>query len=198
MSAQTEQRLKAALQRVDDRLVALQCRHRERGDIPLYEADLGPPATDQEMKELENALGFTIPFELAYCLERWNGRFIAPDHAIVLNPISDLIYAANRSAMRVDDVTSTFEEVVGPVNLLFESRKRIFFGEHDWSGSSLFLDYIPAAGGQLGQVIRIGEDPIAKYVVSSFVGLLNLVADAPAYDDDPEFDPLAWKPWHSN
>ncbi len=126
MSVQIEQRLKAALQRVDDRLVAMQCRHRERGDIPLYEADLGPPATDQEMKQLENALGFAIPFELAYCLERWKGRFIAPDHAIVLNPISDLIYAANRSAMRVDDLTSTFEGLL-VLSIYFSSPGNVYF-----------------------------------------------------------------------
>ncbi len=95
--------------------------------------------------------------------------------------------------MRDNDVGWMFEEVIGPVNPLLESKRRIFFGEHDWSGSSLFLDYeTPPAGGMLGQVIRVGEDPVAKFVSASFVDFLNLVAAAPAFKDDVDFDPLEW------
>ena len=63
------------------------------------------------------------------------------------------------------------------------------------AGRFLFLDYEdPPAGGRLGQVIRVSDEPIAQLVAASFVEFLNRVAEAPVYDDDPEFDLLAARP----
>jgi cell wall assembly regulator SMI1 len=190
-----EQELAAAWERVDERLAALQRRHNEKGDIPLYEAALNPPATAQELRQLAGTLEMPIPFELAYSLKRWNGRWIAHDHVIDLSPIRDHVYAANASQWREEDAGLTFEHVIGPISLIMESKKRICFGGHEYSGSGLYLDYEdPPEGGHRGQVIRIGEEPIAEFVAASFVDFLNLIAAAPANDDEPDFDPLAWRP----
>lgn len=194
MNTLLEQQLKAAWQRVDDRVASLQRRHREKGDIPLYEAALNPPATDQELQQLERAWGVAIPFELAYSLKRWNGRLIAHDHMIDLSSVADLLYLAETCGRYLADDSVEYEHVIGPINPIFESKKRYNFGGHEFSGSSLYLDYVtPPAGGTLGQVIRDGEEPIARFVAASFVDFLNLIADAPVHDDVPDFDPLEWK-----
>lgn len=183
----TEQELAAAWMRVDERLSAMQRRHREKGDIPLYENALNPPATDKELRQLEKALGSSLPFELAYSLKHWNGRWIAHDHVIDLSCLSDHLAAVGYSP--------DINEVVGPINPVNDFTRRYAFGGHEGSKSFLYLDYEdPPAGGKVGQVIRIGQDPIAEYVAASFVEFLNLVADAPVRDDDPDFDPLKWRP----
>jgi hypothetical protein len=195
MTTVTEQALAAAWQRVDDRLARLQRRHYQVGDIPLYEGGLNPPATEKELQQLETAWGAPIPFELAYSFRRWNERWIAHDHAINFWSVSDHLRIAQSGSLLLEaDAGATFERVIGPINPVLESRKRYDIGGHEYSGTFLFLDYEdPPAGGQPGQVIRIGEDPIAEFVAASFVDFLNLVADAPVFDDDPEFDPLQWR-----
>ncbi len=192
----SEQQLKAAWQRVDDRLSALQRRHSEKGDIPLYEAALNPPATEKELQQLERALGMPIPFELAYSLKQWSGRWIAHDHVIDLTSIQDqLQYLAGKSTTPEEYADETFEQVTGPINPILDSKKRICFGAHEGSDTGLYLDYeVPPAGGSLGQVIRIGANLNAEYVAASFVDFLNMIADAPVYDDDPDFDPLELQP----
>ncbi|MGR8936018.1 MAG: SMI1/KNR4 family protein [Gammaproteobacteria bacterium] len=191
----TEQALATAWQRIDDRLAMMRRRHFEVGDIPFYEAALRPPATEKDLRQLEKVLGSPLPFELAYSFRRWNGCWIAHDHIISLSPISDLIYAAKSYTLPLEEYgEESFDEVIGPINSVLESRKRYNFGGHERSGTFLFLDYEdPPPGGQLGQVIRIGEDPVAEFVAASFVDFLNLVADAPVYNDDPDFDPLEWR-----
>ncbi len=191
-----ERELKSAWQRVDDRLAALRRRHAEKGDVPLYEAALNPPATDKELQELERALGMAVPFELAYSLKQSNGRWIAHDHAIDLQPIQDhLYYFANLGPRSMEYAGDTFHTVIGPINPIFNSTKRICFGGHEGSDTSLYLDYEnPPAGGQLGQIIRIGVESKAEYVAASLADYLNMIADAPVYDDDPDFDPLKLRP----
>ena len=194
MKNSREQELDAAWQRIDDRLAALQRRHREKGDVPLYDASLKPPATDAEIKQLEKLLGFEIPFELAYSLNRWNGRWIAHDHVIDLSSVSDLLYLARSSASAETSDDDVHGQVIGPVSSKVDYKQRINFGGHEGSSSSLYFDYVePPAGGRLGQIIRIGEDT-AEYVAASFVEFLNLVADAPVRDDDSDFDPLKSRP----
>jgi len=191
-----EQALEAAWQRIDDRFSGLQRRYREQGDIPLYEADLNPPATDRELQQLEKAWGAVIPFELAYSLRRWNGRLIAHDHMIHLASVSEILYLVETCGWSAyGDSSVEYERVIGPVNPILESKKRYDFGGHEFLGSSLYLDYEnPPSGGQPGQIIRAGEEPIVEYVASNFVNFLNLIADAPVHDDAPDFDPLKWRP----
>ena len=195
MNTSSEQELEAAWKRVDDRLAALQRRHIEIGDIPFYEAALNAPATDRDLIQLQKALGMAIPLELNYSLKRWNGRWIAHDHMISLVSVADHLHMAQADSWRGEQTKLTFEEVVGPIKPTLFSKKRICFGGHEATGSFLFLDYEdPPAGGQPGQVIRVLEEPIAQFVAASFVEFLNILADAPVYDDDPEFDPLSWRP----
>lgn len=187
---------------VDARLDRLQRRSREVGDLPLYRLDEGAPATAGELDELGKALEVAVPPELAYSLMRWNGRWIAHDHIISLSPIADhlrteAIERRRRARSSERDIreleASTFEQVLGPINPKAESRRRIAFGGHEYSGSALYLDYEdPPPGGTLGQVIRIGEEPVAEFVAPSFVDFLLRVAQAPVHDDDPAHDPLAW------
>lgn len=40
----------------------------------------------------------------------------------------------------------------------------------------------------------VGTYGIAEYVAASFTDFLKLIADAPVFDDDPDFDPLAPPP----
>ena len=189
----TQQELASAWDRVDERIAALQRRHHERGDVDLYDAQLNVPATENDLAKLNHALIMEAPFELLYSLRRWNGRWIAPDHALDLGSVSFLVAAKEAITWTEEEAEQSFEEVQGPINPVMHSPRRIAFGYHDQSGSTLFLDYEdPPAGGRLGQVIRIGEEPIAQWVAGSFVEFLNLVADAPVHDDDPDFDPLQW------
>lgn len=189
----TEQELGAAWRRIDERLSRLQRRHREQGDIPLYEADSKPPATVKELDQLRQVLGMDVPFELADGLKRWNGRWIAHDHMISFMSIAEHLEIAKANPWIEENAGLTFERVLGPINPVLNSRKRICFGGHEAMGSFLFIDYeTPPQGGCLGQVIRIGEEPVAQFVASSFADFLDRVADAPAYDDDPDFDPLTW------
>jgi cell wall assembly regulator SMI1 len=198
MTTKFEHELAAAWQRVDDRLAMLQLRHHQNGDIPFYKAGLNPPASEEELRQLELAWGAPIPFELVYSLRRWNGRWIAHDHVIDLSPISDHLSVAQACVLAPDaSEEETFDSVIGPVNPVFESRKRYPFGGHEYSGSFLYLDFEdPPEGGTRGQVIRIGEEPTVEYVAASFVDFLNLIAEAPVLDDvqdDPNFDPLRWR-----
>lgn len=195
MTNPSKQKLALAWQRVDDRLAALQRRHYEKGDVPLYEAALNPPATEQEFKQLELAWQAPVPFELAYSLRRWNGRWIAHDHMISLSPISEHLYMARVTPPGQENDDASYEKVTGPINPIMESRKRYCFGGHELSGTFLYLDYEePPEGGHLGQVIRIGEDLDVEFVATSFVDFLNLVASAPFNFEDSDFDPLQWHP----
>ena len=102
-------------------------------------------------------------------------------------------YLASKGPISEEFANATFDQVTGPVNPILESKRRICFGAHESSDTGLYLDYEdPPSGGQLGQVIRIGVD-FLEYVAPSFVDFLNMIADAPVYDDDPDFDPLAGK-----
>jgi len=186
-----EQELAAAWQRIDQRTKALQRRHRDIGDIPLYDDGLNPPASNAQLLQLKKAFGMDVPIELAYSLKRWNGRWIAHDHMISLSPVADHIYMSQVSPWQEEYADETFEQVFGPINPLMNSRKRFCIGGHEGSGEFLYLDYEnPPKGGRLGQVIRIGEEPTAQYIAGSFVEFLNMVAAAPVYDDNPDFDPL--------
>lgn len=188
-----EVELEAAWQRVDARLEAMQERHHRGGDIPLYRDDANPPATESEIALLEKAIGTPVPFEWAYSLKRANGRWIAHDHVIVLDSIEDYLFAFCRFEKPVnkDDNGSTLPFIIGPISPIFESRRRYCFGGHEYSNTSLYIDYEdPPKGGRLGQIIRIDESGYAEYVAPSFVDFLNMVANAPVHDDDPDFDPL--------
>lgn len=193
--------LAAAWEGIDQRLRRIQKRHETNPSIPLYDsgANLGARASD--LAVLRSALAIEPPSELVESLRRWNGRWIAHDHVINLSPIHEYTYHAKiaadfhrRASLRdkreYDEMT--FERVVGPINPRMNSRRRILFGGHEYSGSALFLDFEdPPAGGKPGQVIRVGEEPVAELVAASFLEFLKLVATAPLYDDDPDFDPLA-------
>lgn len=195
MTIPIDQDLADAWKRLDERLSKLQIRHRQIGDIPLYEAHLNPPATENELSRLEAALGATLPHELSFSLRHWNGRWIAHDHGIDLAPVSDLIKVAQSGGAIDEYRRETYERVTGPINPTLESMKRYLFGSHEYSGSNLYLDYEdPPEGGRPGQVIRVGEEPVAEFVAASFVDFLNMIAEAPAHDDDPDFDPLRWRP----
>lgn len=195
MNGNSEYELEVAWKRVGERLAALQRRHYERKDIPFYEAALNAPATERDLSQLETALGMAVPLELGYSLKRWNGRWIAQDHMISLMSIAEHLQVARANPWREEHADLTFERVVGPINPVLNSKKRICFGGHEATGSFLFIDYEnPPAGGQLGQVIRLTEEPVAQFVAATFVDFLNLIVDAPVYDDDPDFDPLAWRP----
>lgn len=187
-----ETELEAAWRRIDARLEAMQKRHHTQGDIPLYETGANPPATESEIALLEKAIGTPLPFEWAYSLRRANGRWIAHDHIISLFSIQSFLagFSEVRRSMRLyNDLT--FESVDGPINPVMNSFRRYCFGIHEYSGTGLELDYEdPPEGGRLGQVIRIGESAYAEYVAPSFVDFLNMVANAPVHDDDPDFDPL--------
>lgn len=185
--------LEEAWAAVDSRLHALQSRHRTRCDIPFYEISPGAPAANEQLLELSKAWGGYVPPALWHSLSRWNGRWIAHDHMISLMSIEEHLASHVANSWSTPDESLEFEEVVGPINLRMESSKRYCIGGHEASGTFLYLDFEdPPPGGRLGQVIRTGEEPSAEYVAESFVDFLMLVAKAPAYDDDPEFDPLAW------
>ena len=193
MTRNIEEELLAAWKRVDERLAQLQHRALEIKDIPLYVAAQNASATESDLEELEAALGMAVPVELRCSLKHWNGRWIAQDHMISLMSTAEHMQLARMNQWQVPQAGLTLERVDGPINPVLDSKKRICFGGHETTGTFLYIDYEdPPAGGRLGQVIRIGEEPIAQWVAGSFVEFLNLVADAPVHDDDPDFDPLQW------
>ena len=195
MKILSKNELEAAWRRVDDRFAALKQRYLDKSDVPLYTSDRRQPASVRDLVDLEAALGLPVPQEIAYSLMRSNGCEVAHDHAISLASVREQIFFALQNAPIDGDESACFEFITGPVNPLFFSKKRYFFGTHNWSGTSLYLDYEnPPEGGQLGQVIRVGEGLDVAYVASSFVEFLNLIANAPCADDDPDFDPLQWRP----
>lgn len=190
MSSLRPRMLLDAWARVDARLGLIQARHIADPRIPLYRLDAGPPATDQELDLLRSVVDVELPFELVESLRRWNGRWIAHDHIIALSPIRDYVYlkAVDRCSEE-DRASATFEEVRGPINLKMDNRRRICFASHEYSGSFLFLDFEdPPSAGSPGQVIRIGEEPIAEFIAPSFVDFLEMVALSPMHDDKPEYD----------
>ncbi|HSV48002.1 MAG TPA: SMI1/KNR4 family protein [Ramlibacter sp.] len=192
---QLEQALDLAWQQIDERLALIQRRHHDRGDIPLYEAQAGPPATDADIELLSRCLAMPVPLELEHALRKWNGRWIVHDHMISLMAVWEHEQVARASQWSHEHSDVRFESVIGPINPVLESRRRICIGGHEGSGKFLFLDFEdPPAGGHLGQVIRMGEEPTAEFVAPSFLEFLRMVSRAPAYDDDPEFDPLKFDP----
>ncbi|HEY8360356.1 MAG TPA: SMI1/KNR4 family protein [Ramlibacter sp.] len=178
----------------------MQERHRANPAVPLYDSGANPGASAAELAELRSVLVIEPPPELLESLRRWNGRWILHDHVIDLAPIQSYMYYARldddfeRRATARDKrehERMTFERVVGPINPNMNSRRRIPFGAHEYSGSALYIDFEdPPEGGRPGQIIRIGEEPVAEIVALSFIEFLNMVAAAPLHDDDPDLDPL--------
>jgi hypothetical protein len=159
-----------------------------------------------DLLRLASAWAGFVPPALAYSLARWNGRLIAPDHRLHLFPIQDHLKLAQMEVVSAtyaktfpyeddastDDSDGVFEEVTGPINPCFSMKRRYCIGGYEYSGTFLYLDYEdPPAPGRLGQVISIGEEPVAEYVAPSLADFLLMVANAPAFEDAPEdFDLL--------
>jgi hypothetical protein len=207
MSADELVALANAWRAVDARLQTLQQRHAKKGDIELYEDDAQPPASTQDLLRLATVWDGFVPPPLAYSLARWNGRSIAPDHGVDLFSIDHHLAVAETKKVSAayaqafpdedadepeGDAGEVFEEVTGPVNLNSSMRRRYCIGIYHNSGAFLYLDYeAPPKPGRLGQVISIGEEPVAEFVATSLVEFLSMIATAPACDDVPEdFDVL--------
>jgi hypothetical protein len=197
-------RLRAAWQLIDDRVKRIQERHTPDDEIPLYDSGIRASATDEEIAQLRSFLHIEPPWELVESLRMSNGRWIAHDHVIELSSSRDYEYMfkidadfqrrANAGDKKREE-TATFEEVVGPINMKMNSKRRICFAGHERSGGFLYLDFEnPPADGRMGQVIRIGEDPRAEFIAPSFIDFLELVAAAPLCEDDPDLDPLLPRP----
>lgn len=129
---------------------------------PEMLADLNPPATDAQIRELEKALGVQLPADLVACLKVHNGqagraeplfdgyRFLSSDEVAQESKLWRRLL--NTGAFK--DFTP---EPQSGVAKAWWSDSWIPFAVND-EGDCICLDLGPAAGGAKGQVIQVWHD----------------------------------------
>lgn len=161
----------------------------------IYER-LGPPATEEELRAAEEAMGWTLPEEFKESYRIHNGHIA--DHLWRkgrgafwgIRP-SGFLYDAE-DFKRLDLITDDWRglhrsrfpivmefpcNVEGPIKPESEYRSKIPIASA--ANLTYYLDMDPAEGGQVGQVIRYTYDDVrAIYVAPSYGSWLTMMAHA--------------------
>lgn len=125
-------------------------------------ADLNPPATDQELSSLEDALGVPLPQDYKDCLRVHNGQRYTRGAVLAEGEFLSTEAIAQQWAVWKDLLDSSdfegleSEPQAGIKNDWWNARWIPF--THDGGGNHLCLDMDPAADGAVGQVIAMWHD----------------------------------------
>ncbi|THG82314.1 molybdenum cofactor biosynthesis protein MoeA [Pseudomonas sp. A-1] len=133
-----------------------------KANNPALLADLNPPATDAEIRELEQKLGVTLPADFVACLKVHNGQRGEADWLF-----DGLEFMSSRKILRrwsiwldlleSGDFSDCESRPSSGVRDAWWSAKWIPF-TYNGSGDHLCLDLDPAAGGKYGQIIEVWHD----------------------------------------
>ncbi len=124
--------------------------------------DLNPPATDQEISELESALGVQLPADFVACLRVHNGQgamaggLLDNSEFLSTGAILDQ-WTVWKDLLDSGDFKDAVSEPDPGVKNDWWNPKWIPFS-HNGGGDHDCLDLDPAVGGKVGQVIGMWHD----------------------------------------
>lgn len=137
-----------------------------KANNPALLADLNPPATDAEIRELEQKLGVTLPADFVECLKVHNGQKGGADWLF-----SGLEFLSSR---RILDEWAIWKDLLdggdfdgaeaepgAGIKPVWWSPKWIPF-TYNGAGDHLCLDLDPSSQGRSGQVITLWHDDGAR------------------------------------
>jgi cell wall assembly regulator SMI1 len=168
----------------------------------------GPPASERELRELEESLGRALPSDYRELMLRLGGqRFVPIDErsghvAQLIHGLDLLPLALARGEWRSmvedwDDLGPGDIEADGPVKPLY--KHELWFPITCIFGSSQYhcLDLDPAPGGAIGQVIWMADDDERRRVVAPsftafFARITALLADHSPADEGIELSDEAF------
>ncbi|MER2566864.1 MAG: SMI1/KNR4 family protein [Myxococcaceae bacterium] len=122
------------------------------------ELALGPPATAESVRRLEQAIGRELPSDFVESLSMFDGQRASGVSWLGgrLGAVDDLLaeYQRNHSGQRDEDVFELFNtERVRAV--VFDTGRVPLSGMPYWTGDSVFFDFVPGPAGVMGQVIKL-------------------------------------------
>jgi cell wall assembly regulator SMI1 len=148
--------------------------------VPEIRADLGVPASDAALAELERTVGQTLPADwhaLYRLADGQRGEAAGLFYGAVFLSLEEVAseWGVWRDLSTEPDLEASFQGHVSPPGAI--QNRYIQLGwipfAHDGGGNHLGVDLAPGETGQVGQVITFGRDITHKVVVaSSLAGFL--------------------------
>jgi len=152
-------------------------------DLPQLAASLNPPATQEELRNAEEELGFALPSELRELYLIHNGQKEDGPGLFFGLPflsLDDMLAEWKIWAELEEDYALEMEHFSIPADWI----KELYINRYwlpiskDWGGNNLGIDLDPADKGVRGQVINFGRDEAVKYVIALRVSqLLQFIRD---------------------
>jgi cell wall assembly regulator SMI1 len=147
--------------------------------IKGYNKYLSEGATDEEIKKVEEIMGFRLPKELAELYKCNNGNINSHD-ARLLGAILGLHFISLEELVKnwkqwckiLDDDELNSYAISTPkkaIKLLYAHKYWIPFAA-DGGGNHIGIDLDPDVNGCVGQVINFGRDDDKKYVLANNLG----------------------------
>lgn len=133
---------------------------------PALMADLNPPASDAEIKELEQKIGMKLPEDFVECLKVHNGQkgeaewLFSGLEFLSSRRIADE-WAIWKDLLDGGDLDGAEAEPETGIQPVWWSPKWIPF-TYNGAGDHLCLDLDPDRGGQNGQIITLWHDDGAR------------------------------------
>ncbi len=137
-----------------------------KANNPALLADLNHPATDAEIRELEQKLGVTLPADFVACLKVHNGQkggadwLFSGSEFLSSRRILDE-WVIWKDLLDGGDFDGAEAESGAGIQPVWWSPKWIPF-TYNGAGDQLCLDLDPATGGRSGQVITLWHDDGAR------------------------------------
>lgn len=146
-------------------------------NLPEVVEDLNAPATEENIKKIENHTGIVLPAEFKNLYLEHNGQ---RDSGNATGAFYGLIFLSldrvhNELKIWAEIVDSGMNEEMPEVGKShvpemikedYANKLWIPFA-YDWGGNFLGLDFDPGERGTIGQVINFGRDEDEKYVLAS-------------------------------
>lgn len=167
-------RLKELLNEITERL---------RGDLPELAASFNPPATEIELRQAEEELGFSLPAELRELYLIHNGE---SEHGpglffgLPFLSLDGMLTEWRIWAELEEEYAWEGEHYSVPAAWIKERYiHRCWLPiSKDWGGNHLGIDLDPDEQGRKGQVINFGRDEEVKYVIAHrLTHLLQFIRD---------------------
>lgn len=141
--------------------------------------DLPPGVSEEELVQVEAALGVKLPEDFKALYRLHNGGCLLPPWGERTLPLESMVQVREMiKEWDQDDDNFFSDEPPGPVQPLRGHPKWIPFFWVGYGGEYLCLDLAPGPGGRTGQVIlRPHEHDPARFLTNSFEVLIAQIAD---------------------
>jgi cell wall assembly regulator SMI1 len=141
--------------------------------------ELAPGASEEELIQVEAALGVKLPEDFKALYRLHNGGYLLPPWRERTLPLESMVQVWEMiNEWDQDDDNFFSDEPPGPVQPLRGHPERIPFFWVGYGGEYLCLDLAPGPGGWTGQVIlRPHEHDPARFITNSFEALIAQIAD---------------------